>query len=82
MNIVTGQIAHPDVNADNAVSLGYPTMENFKDVWPNSLYCPLGKLVVTMDVKKNHVLVGRNVSMTRNSSTDVSLLVCLQAHER
>ena len=30
MNIVTGQIAHPDVNADNAVSLGHRAMENVK----------------------------------------------------
>ena len=44
-------------------------MENLKGGWPDSLYCPLGKLDVTMDVKKNHMLVGRNVSMTRNSST-------------
>ena len=59
MNIVTGQIVQPDVNADNAVSLGHRAMENFKGGWPDSFYCPLGKLVVTMDVKKNHVLVGK-----------------------
>ena len=59
MNIVTGQIAHPDVNAANAVNLGHRAMENFKGGWPDSLYCLLGKLVVTMDVKKNHVLVGK-----------------------
>ena len=28
MNIVTGQIAHPDVNADNVVSLGHRAKEN------------------------------------------------------
>ena len=59
MNIVTWQIAHPDVNADNAVSLGHRAMENVKGGWPDSLYCPPGKLFVTMDVKKNHVLVGK-----------------------
>ena len=59
MNIVTRQIAHPDVNADNAVSLGHRAMENVKSGWPDSFYCPPGKLVVTMDVKKNHVLVGK-----------------------
>ena len=32
-------------------------MENFKGGWPDSFYCPLGKLVVTMDAKNNHVLV-------------------------
>ena len=81
MNIVTGQIAHPGVNVDNAVGLGHRAMENAKGGRPDSLYCPLGKLDVSMDVKKNHMLVGRNVSMTRNSSTHVSL-VYLQAHER
>ena len=81
MNIVTGLIAHPDTNVDNTVSPGQQTIENFKDGRPDSLYCPLSKLIVTMDVKKNHVLVGRNVSMTRNSSTHVSL-VYLLAHER
>ena len=59
MNIVTGQIVHSDVNADTSVSLGHRAMENFKGGWPDSFYCPLGKLVVTMDVKKNHVVVGK-----------------------
>ena len=59
VNIVTGQSAHPDVNADNAVNLGHRAMENFKGGWPDSFYCLLDKLVVTMDVKKNHVLVGK-----------------------
>ena len=60
MNIVTRQIAHPDVNADNAaISLGHRAMENVKGGWPDSFYCPPGKPVVTMDVKKNHVLVGK-----------------------
>lgn len=59
MNIVTGQIAHPDVNADKAVSLGQQAMKDFKSGWPESFYEPLGKLVVTMDVKKKHILVGK-----------------------
>ena len=59
MNIVTGQSAHPDVNADNAVNLGHRAMETVKGGWPDSFYCLLSKLVVTMDVKKNHVLVGK-----------------------
>ncbi|KAK2169439.1 hypothetical protein LSH36_10g12018 [Paralvinella palmiformis] len=59
MNIVTGQIAHPDVNAEDAVSLGQRAMTNFKAGWPGSFYDPLGKLVVAMDVTKKHVLVGK-----------------------
>ena len=76
MNIVTGQIAHPDVNAGNTVSLGHRAMENVEGGWPDSFYCPIGKIVVTMDVKKKH-----KVSMTRNSSTLMSF-VYLQAPER
>ena len=34
-------------------------MANFKGGWPDSLYCPLGKLVVTMDANKNRVLIGK-----------------------
>ena len=59
MTIVTWQIAHSDVNADNAVSLRHRAMENVKGGWPDSLYCPLRNLVVTMDVKRNHVFVGK-----------------------
>jgi len=58
MNIISGQIAHPGVNADEAVSLGQQAMNNFKDGWPGSFYDSLSKLVVTMDVKKKHILVG------------------------
>ena len=59
MNIVTGQIAHPDGNADDAVSLGQRAMSNFLAGWPRSFYDPLGKLVVTMDVMKKHMSVGK-----------------------
>ena len=38
MNIVTGQIAHRGVSADNAVSHGHWAMENFKGEWPDSFY--------------------------------------------
>ena len=82
MNIFTGQIAHPDTNADNAVSLGHRATGNFKFGWPDSFYCPHGKLVVTMDVKKNHLLVARNVSMTRNSSTHVSIVYLMLTRDK
>ena len=58
MNIVTGQIAHPDVNADDAVSLGQRSMSNLAG-WPGSFYDSLGKLVVTMDVMNKHMSVGK-----------------------
>ena len=59
MNIITGQIAHPDVNADDAISLGQRAMNIFKAGWPRAFYVPLGKLVVTIGVKKKHLLVGK-----------------------
>ena len=59
INIMTGQIAHPDVNADNALALGQRAMKDFKSGWPGSFYDPSGKLVVPMDVKKKHVSVGK-----------------------
>ena len=59
MNIVKGQIAHPDVNADDAINPGQRAMKDFKGRWPGSFYDPLGKLVITMDVKQKHVLVGK-----------------------
>ena len=58
INVVTGQLASPEVNADKAVGIGLKAMNDFKNGWPESFYAPLGKLVVTMDVKKKHVLVG------------------------
>jgi len=51
--------AHPDVKADDAVSLGQRAMTNIKTGWPGSFYDPLGKLVVTMDVTKKHQVVGK-----------------------
>ena len=59
INIVTGQIADPEVNADDAVSLGQRAMRDFKGGWPGYFYDPLSKLIVSMDVKKKHVLIGK-----------------------
>ena len=58
MNIVTGQIAHPDLNPDDAVSVGQRAMSNFM-ACSGPFYDPLGKLGVTMDVIKKHMSVGK-----------------------
>ena len=55
---MTGQIAHPDVNADEAIILGKKAMNDFRKGWPESFYQTLGKLVKTMDQSKKHVIVG------------------------
>ena len=52
MNIMIGQIAHPDVKADNALALGQQATKDFKSGGPGTFYDPLGKLIVPMDVKK------------------------------
>ena len=66
INIVTGQIAHPDVNVDDAVSIGKQAIREFGDGWAESFYAAFGKLVVTMDVNKIMCYLVMNVSMTRN----------------
>ena len=58
MNIVT-EVAHPDVNADDSLSIGQKAIQSFKCGWPGSFYDTLAKIIVTMDVKKKHVLVGK-----------------------
>ena len=65
MNIMTGQIAHPDGNAANALALGQQATKDFKSGWPGTLYDPLGKLIVPMDVKKSMCQLVRSVSMIR-----------------
>ena len=59
MNIVTGELAHPDVNVDDAVNIGLQVLSEYKKCWPESFYDPLGKMVISLDVKKKHILVGQ-----------------------
>ena len=79
VNIMTGHIAHPDVNADNALALGQQAMKDFKSGWPGTFYDPLSKLIVPMDVKKSMCQLVRSASMIRNLFMHV-LLVYLPVH--
>ena len=79
MNIMTGQIVHPDDNADNALVLGQQAIKDFKSGWPGSFYDPLGKLIVPVDVKKSMCQLIWSVSMIRNLFMHV-LLVYLPVH--
>ena len=81
MNIVTGQSAHPDVNADNAVSLGHRAMENVNGGWLDSLYCPPCKLVVTADLKKNHIISWLERVHEQKFIYGRVIVTYLQAHE-
>ena len=74
MNIMTGQLAHPDVNADKALALGQHAMKDFKSSWPGTFYDPLGELIVTMDVNKNMCQLVRSMFMIRNLFMRVSLV--------
>ena len=59
LNIVTGQTASPEVNVDNALSLGQTAILEFTNGWPKSFYDSISKLVVTMDVKQKQLFVGK-----------------------
>ncbi len=56
MNIVTGEVAHPDVTADDALSIGQSQMAVFKSGWPVSFYDKLSKV---LDSQKKHIQVGK-----------------------
>ena len=79
MNIMTGQIVHPDMNANNALALGQQAITDFKSGWPGTFYEPLSKLFVPMDVKKSMCQLVWSVSMIRNVFMHV-LLVYLPVH--
>ena len=58
MNIVTGEIAHPDANVDDAVNIGRQALIDFKAGWPDSFYEPLKKIIIPMDAKNKHISLG------------------------
>ena len=60
MNIVSGEIAHPDANVDNAVEIGRQALGNFKAGWPDSFYETLKKIIIPMDAKSKHVSIGEH----------------------
>lgn len=51
MNIVRGEMAHPDVKADNALS--ERQMAVFKSGWPALFHEKLSKIMVIIDFRKN-----------------------------
>ena len=76
---MTGQIVHPDMNANNALVHGQQAFTDFKSGWPGTFYEPLRKLFVPMDVKKSMCQLVWSVSMIRNLFMHV-LLVYLPVH--
>ena len=60
LNIATGELAHEDVNAHNALEVGQTMVKCFRKSWPSGFYDKLSKPIVTMNDKKKHVvLVGK-----------------------
>ena len=59
LNIITGEVCPPDVNVDDALCIGKNQMTTFKSGWPTTFYDKLSKVVITMDSKKRHILVGQ-----------------------
>ena len=58
MKIVTGEIAHPDANVDDAVNIERQALIDFKRGWPDSFYEPLKKIIIPMDAKNKHISLG------------------------
>ena len=57
MNICTGQIAYPDVNVEQAVSIGTSQLQEFEKSWPEGFYERLSKQVITFSSKKKHIVL-------------------------
>ena len=53
LNIATGELAHEDVNAHNALEVGQTMVKCFRKSWPSGFYDKL-----TMNDKKKHVVLG------------------------
>lgn len=57
LNIVTGKIATPDVNVDQAVEIGTNMLIEFEDSWPEGFVAPISKKIVTLAEKKKSLNV-------------------------
>ena len=58
MNIVTGEIAHPEANVADALQLGKQALILFRTRWPSSFHETLTKIIIPMDSKKKHIALG------------------------
>ena len=76
MNIVTGQIAHPDVNADDTVSLRQLAMSNFKAGRPGG-EMKITNSKSTLKLKFQVVISERNCPIPETVIYDVSAFLCV-----
>ena len=47
LNIVTGQVANPEMNVDQALQIGESIITEFEPFWPDGFYAPILKRIVT-----------------------------------
>ena len=76
MNIVTGQIAHPDVNADDTVNLRQLAMKNFKAGRPGG-EMKIKNSKSTLKLKFEMVISERNCPIPEIDIYDVSAFLCV-----
>ena len=58
VNIVSGRVAPPAVNVDQAHDIGLQQMKTFEAALPNGFYDTISKKVITMEASKKHVKMG------------------------
>ena len=57
LNIVSGKLANPEVNVDNAVDIGHTMLTEFESSLPEGFHAPISKQVATFAEKKKHLKV-------------------------
>ena len=72
LNIVTGEVAHPDVNAHDVLDIRKKILEDFWESWPSGLYNKISKEIIAFDSKKKHVVLTAQPCRQTQSS-----LMCL-----
>lgn len=58
VNIVSGRVAPPAVNVDQAHDIGLQQMKRFEAALPNGFYDTISKKVITLEASKKHVKMG------------------------
>ena len=58
LNIVSGNVANPEVNVDKEVEIGTSMLAEFEASWPEGFQAPISKRVTTFVEKKKRLNVG------------------------
>ena len=60
VNIISGKVAPPSVNVDNAVDIGEGMLQHFENTWPEGFYNTIPRKVETMTEKSKAFPVGES----------------------